>query len=270
MMNKFSIFILTLVLAGLMLSCKKEEKVEPVRLTVLPSESFLSAASNQVLNFNIKGNGDVSLSKFKITYKEGNGPLVTLLDSALTTKQLSTLFSFQIPNYGLQNMYLSFYFELYDSEGNEKVQAKGVNVLVANRPLSEMVNHEMYSKASGKPNAFDLRDGQAIYLSSPPTPIMNISDTVTLDSLSKTWISPSGGLFVKKNNFDYDNATLLSVKNDFEGGAKSNKVLNLAPGDIILFRQMYGVEAFYAVIKMTAINNPVGLENDRYTFAVKK
>lgn len=263
---------LVLIIPICFLSCKKDKETdeEKIGLNVTPGETFLTATPGEYKTFNISGSSPSKLSRLKITYKREGGALSTLVDSLLETNKIDYSFPFQIPLYGSQNIYLNIYFEITNTEGETATVAKGINVLFNNYPLSEIVDNELYSRLSGQPSAYNLRSESAISYLDPATEDMNITDSVQVDSLSLTWISPAGGQFVRKNTFDYNNATLADLKNSFESSAKTTKLVNLMIGDIILYKQTYGIEVFYAAVKITDIQNNAGSNNDKYIFNIKK
>lgn len=262
---------LVILFSTILSSCKKDKETEEkIALNVTPQEAFLNATPGEYKLFNISGSSPVNLSRLKVTYRKEGGMLTTLLDSLLVSPKINYSFPFQIPVYGSQNVYLNIYFELTDAEGEVVTVAKGINVLFTNYVLTEIVDNELYSRLSGQPSAYNLRSQTALSYTDPPTEDMNITDSVQVDSLSLTWISPAGGQFVRKNSFDYTNATLTDLKNNFESSAKTTKLVNLMTGDIILYKQTYGIEVFYAVVKITDIQNNAGSTNDKYIFNIKK
>ena len=252
-------------------SCKKDKTDdEKITIYVSPAATFIDATPGEYKNFSIVGSSPSKLSRLKITYKKEGGALSTLLDTTLETKKISFSFPFQIPTYGTQNIYLNLYFELTDVEGETALAAKGLNVLFANYPLTQTVDNELYSRSSGQPSAYNLRSASSLIYTNAWTEDMNISDTLQADTLSHSWISPGGGQFVRKNSFDFANASLTDLRNAYEASAKTNKISNLTTGDIILFKQTYGIEVFYAAIKVTGVQNNPGSSNDKYIFDIKK
>jgi hypothetical protein len=270
MKKSFAKYFLIVVLAFLAVSCKKKEEEEKLTISVSPVETFLTAIPGSTKTFSISGSSPVRLERLKIYYKLENGNPVFLQDSLLSTKTFSQVYYFQVPNFGTQNVYLQMFFELADSEGNVVNAAKGIDVNFTNRSLAETVDNEMFSRLSGNPSAYNLRAGVSLNYIIPATESMNITDSLQADSLSYSWISPAGGLFVRSNSFDYQNASLESVKNAFEAGGKTNKISELVVGDIILFKQTYSSEVFYAAIKITSIQNNAGSNTDKYIFNIKK
>lgn len=274
-MKRISAGFLAALLISLALStlssCKKDKNDdEKITINVSPVATFIDATPGEYKTFTVIGSSPSKLSRLKITYKKEGGALITLLDSTLETKKISFGFPFQIPNYGTQNIYLNMYFELTDSEGETATAAKGINVLFTNYPLTQTVDNEMYSRLSGQPSAYNLRSASSVAYTIPGTEDMNITDSLQADSLSYSWISPGGGQFVRKNTFDFANATLTDLRNAFESSAKTNKISSILVGDIILFKQTYGTEVFYAALKVTALQNNAGSSNDKYIFDIKK
>ncbi len=252
-------------------SCKKDKDEESkISLSVSPSQAFINANQGEFKIFHISGSSSSKLTRLKITYRKQGDQLSTLLDSILEVKQIDFYYTFQIPTYGSQNVYLNMFFELTDVDGDVVTAAKGITVSYENYPLTEVVDNELYSRLSGHPSAYNLRAGIAVNYALPTTEDMNITDSVQVDSLSLTWISPAGGQFVRKNSFNYSNATINDLKNEFESSAKTTKLVNLAVNDIILYKQTYGIELFYAAIKITDIQNNPGSNNDKYIFNIKK
>ena len=251
-------------------SCKKDKLEDKITLTVTPAETFISVVPGQIKNFTITGASPVKLQRLKITFKTAGGLLSTLLDSLLEVKNITLQYPFKVPNYGTQNVSISMYFELIDTDGNSINVSKGIDVAYGDRALTSIVGNELNSRNSGLPSAYNLRSSSSLVYTTPYTEDMNITDTLQADSLSKAWISPAGGFFVKDNSFFYDFATLSYLKNAYEGAAKTNKISGLKIGDVILYKQTYGIEAFYAAMKITDIQNNPGASNDKYIIDIKK
>ncbi len=268
--NNLLLIFCSIAVVFFLTSCKKNKLEDKITLSISPVETFITVTSGQTKIFTITGNSPVKLQRLKITYKTGGGALSTLLDSTLEVKSFTMQYPFQVPDYGSQNVSLSLYFELTDSDGNSISASKGLDVTFADRALTSISGNELYSRLSGQPSAYNLVLSTSLVFSSPYTEDMNITDSLQADSLSYSWISPSGGLFARKNSFDFGAATLLSLKNAYEATAKTNKISGLKIGDIILYKQIYGTEAFYAAIKITDIQNNTGSANDKYMFNIKK
>ena len=96
--------------------------------------------------------------------------------------------------------------------------------------------------------------------------------TPFVTEISRTWRSPAGGRFVRFNEFDYANATDVSLESAFLAGIPSETIENIAIGDMILVKlgSLPAEQRFYAVMKiMDVVDEPGTADNDRYVFNMK-
>ena len=92
--------------------------------------------------------------------------------------------------------------------------------------------------------------------------------------LGRRWITNVGLQFVKYNQFDYANASPITIKSSYDGGVKYNYVDNLASGDIVLTRINHSnPDSGYIVLKFVYViddSDTTNANNDKYIFNVKK
>jgi hypothetical protein len=145
-------------------------------------------------------------------------------------------------------------------------------VVVVNQevPLVEIAGNAFHSNLSGKPNAFVIQGFQAIFydlLSSvKPDFTDNSIDSVHHNTLSREWISPSGLLFCRLNDFNYPQATATSVNAAYQIAAKHTKITSLTSDDILIFGNNTKAKG---AIRFTQIIDADSTLDDRYIFNIK-
>ncbi|HRZ42945.1 MAG TPA: hypothetical protein P5228_09630 [Bacteroidales bacterium] len=145
-------------------------------------------------------------------------------------------------------------------------------VVVVNQevPLTEVAGNAFHSNLSGKPNAFLLQGFQAVFYDQQSTQkpdfADNSTDSVHHNTLSREWVSPSGLLFCRLNDFNYPQATETSVQSAWSIAAKHVKISNLTNDDILIFgtaTKARGAIRFSQIIDMDSTLD------DRYMFNIK-
>lgn len=257
-------------------SCKKD-KNSPALLFVYPESGYISAIPAQVITFTINGSSDAaSLNHFILRSKIPLSGYTVWVDSSLTTNSFSMQYDYQVPVFS-QSTGIQVEFILSDKDGNETKMARIINVTVqTGSGLTETTGHEMYSAISGKQDAYDLAAGTPLFSQSAPLPTQHIRDSTVNDSsgtylLSKKWLSPAGLKFVRFVDFDYANATPLTIKQSYEAGVKNAFISNIAQDDILLTRlPVSNPDSGYAAIKLVYVIDQDSSDFDRYIFNIKK
>jgi len=263
-LSKIWLFFFLVLLA----TCTKE-KEEPV-LHVSPYDIYITASPDEILTFNITCQADVDLQRLLITSKELESFTQVELDTTISGTNYTYRFEFLVPEVAENTtIYLEFTMEMKNGETIKT--GRVIEVLIVDQLLEETAGHEMYSRFSGKENAYDLYNGDALYSHLADSSLMHIMDTTDSDNLLKRWISPAGALFVRFNDFDYANCTNSSVKQAFNSGADHEFIDNLLTGDILLVK-LFDSEADsrFIALKITSIHDNPGSEADRYIFNIKK
>lgn len=81
----------------------------------------------------------------------------------------------------------------------------------------------------------------------------------------------AGLKFIRFNDFDYANASYLSVRKAFEVGIKNPILDNIKEDDIILTKlNRSSIDSGYVAIRIVYVIDSDSTLNDRYIFNVKK
>ncbi len=281
-MNIWVKFTLLGLLAALSInSCTKDKELEKPLVGVSPSGLSVNSPVGEYVSFYITVDTDIQLRQFRITSQIDNPgePLIVELDTglnSLTSFELS--FSFLVLE-AAANSSIIVNFAATDNNGN--VGSRAMRIYVGPLPpdptqpelLTETSGHKMYSGNSQNADAYNLEAGVAMFSFSSDSTDLDLKDMPlndTTDLISRSWVSPSGGQFVKFSAFDYANATDSSLLNAYQSGVELSKVDNLVDGDIILTRLVNSSSFQYAAIQVVLINDPDSTDLDFYLFNFKK
>lgn len=268
-MNKFfSLLIVAILMAG----CNKDETVS-IGLSISPGYLVGNSKPGSIITFKVNANSEKGIKKFNITSDLSFAPAVVVVDSTVDGRKNFTIsYDYLVPN-SSSDYSVILTFEIVDNEGNSKNEARQINVKVSNVPLKETTGITIYSKQSGKADAFSVVDLTPQFSNLSLTSKRDIqidSDKDATSDLSLSWISPSGGKFVKYNGFDYVNSTKLSLENAYTTGVKLDKVSDLKEDDIILLRVIKSDSVIYSALRIVSIIDQTDSENDRYIINLKK
>ena len=263
------IWLLSVLLLTFFAGCE-QENIEPV-LILTPNQLYLVSEPEEVLTFDIRfEGGSVEARRLRITSKVADSFTQTELDSALSGTIFYYKFEYRVPLvYEELNIYLEFLMETSSSEimGSGRV----VEVKISEKLLVETAGHEMYSMASEKHNAYNLRLGNPLHSSLADSAQMHIMDTTNSDTLLRKWLSPASSLFVRYNGFDYANATNRTVKEAFNSGLKHEFLVDILRDDIIIAR-LYNntADTSYCVVNVSDVIDLPGKDSDKYVFNIKR
>lgn len=265
----FSFIVITLVLAG----CKRENKVPILRIS--PSNHDIDVVSGDVVTFGINCQSDNStLARLVIKSKRGNGFTTVVIDSALSGTSFRWNWEYQAAHATASYMEL-LTFELIDADGEQMSTTRALYVTLTQTVLVETSGHLFYSKNSPvhPESAFDLQDRvQVLYTADSTRRDIQDNPSGTDEVLSRSWISPAGGRFVRFNGFDYANATDVALRNAYLSGVPVEQLSNVEVGDIIITKlgSLPVNTGFYAAVRVTGIvDEPGTADNDRYQFNMK-
>lgn len=271
-MRYFLLIIFSLLLLG---ACEKKEN-SPALLFLYPETNYYNAKSYDILEFDIRGSSGSSLKKFSILSKPESSFSSTIFDTSLNTPNFNLIYQYQAPPV-TQATKITLEFILTDEAGNQTRGAKIITVSPINKVPVETAGHEMFSSVSTKQNAYNLSTGSPLFSSSSAASSQHIKDEtqndtiITVDTLSKKWSSPAGLNFVRFNDFDYANASYISIKQAYEAGVKKSFVDQINNGDIILTRLSHSdPDSGYVVVKLVYIIDDDSTNFDRYIFNIKK
>ena len=140
--------------------------------------------------------------------------------------------------------------------------------------LSETKGHKLNNMKGTSSGAFNLVDLK----NEIPSANSGNKDMVDADSSTAVWdksfATGNGTMFVKlSNNFDYTNATDLSIVAAYASGGAKNAQLNVTTGDMFVVKLRSSNS--YALIKVTSISEETngtgtGKNNEFKQFSVKK
>ncbi|MDF2436711.1 MAG: hypothetical protein K0Q95_1087 [Bacteroidota bacterium] len=257
---------LTVILAS---SCRRDKDSVP-HVTVVPTPLYIYGSVGDLINFNITVDSDKRLSKFYISQQPDNQVPVTVLDTAITTKGVQFVYYYRMPA-NMAGKSIIFEFKAEDEDGNVGKQVRRVFIAAPTAvTLTETTGHRMYSNLSANPDAYDLETNTP-QASTVDTTLRDIQDNSGIDTvLSKSWISPAGGQFVKANGYDYANASDVTATSAYTGGLMLSQVSGLAVNDILITKLGGTSSDKYVVLRITNIIDQPGKNNDYYEFSIKK
>jgi hypothetical protein len=251
-------------------SCKDKNSI-PVVL-VSPSAVNINVTQGDVLTLAVSVSSDKdNLSRFVITTQKENSVLITVLDSTITGKNLNYNYTYYVPDTIQGSVFIKF--TAYDENADKGEYSIRVIISPDVTSLTEIAGNIIYSKYSGKPDAFDINTCTVQFSSLASQDLLDIADSDTIPSdsiLSKAWHSPANNMFVLFNGFDYANATVQSAQSAYNAGTKLALLSNLNVNDIIVTKVKNGISNIYAVIKITNIVETPPVINERYEFNIKK
>lgn len=265
--------LLASLIVGLFVGCKRENTLPILRIT--PTNHDIDVTSGQVIGIGISGRSEnASLARFTIKSKRGNGFTTTIVDSTLSGTSFGWQWEYQVANATASYVEL-LTFILQDSNGEQMSTTRALYVTLGETVLVETSGHLFYSRNStiNPESAFDLEDRvQVIYTTDSARRDIQDNPSGTGEALSKSWISPAGGRFVRFNGYDYANATDVSLRNAFHSGIPVDVLNNVEVGDIILTRlgSLPANTGHYAAMRITGLVDEAGTaDNDRYQFNLK-
>jgi len=261
-----------LVLVAALTACKRESTI-PI-LTISPANHDIAATSGDVVGFVIGGRSENStLARILIQSKRGNGFTTTVKDSSLSGTRFVWNWEYLVAHAtDPYNELLTF--TLFDANGDQMSTTRKLYVSLSQTVLQETSGHLFYTRSSAlhPEAAFDVQERvQVLYTVDSARRDVQDNTMGGADDLSRSWISPAGGRFVRFNGFDYANATDVSLRNAFNSGIPSEQLDNLTTGDLIITRlgSLAPNNGYYAVLRITDVIDESGSDNDRYTFNLK-
>ena len=147
-------FILFLLSALMIASCKKDKSTGPPLVFVSPDALFVYANPNDIVEFKIDLEAKAGLSEFKVTSKIDDGQSLTKTETAVTLNgqtSYSVIFEFTAPQAAAGSSVI-LTFNATDASGATGTVPKRVVVSSPPPPpivpkfLVETAGHKMYSK----------------------------------------------------------------------------------------------------------------------------
>ena len=259
------------------LSSCQDDDIDPIILILSPNNYEINANTGDYVKIGVKVESDVVITKLLIQQTINSGKTEALLDSNIMVKSTRFDYSYLVPqmtDYGKNKILI----EVIAINGDGESQKSTKLLIIDNQVeiLEEIAGNEMFSRLASNKNAFNLIDIQPLNFLTADSTIRHIEDysldtgLVSVDTLSRRWVSPAEIRFVKYNSFDYANATNESLKNSFLSGIKTDFIDDLKAGDIILvYLPNAEVGHEYYALKIVYILDPTGVENDKYIFNIK-
>jgi hypothetical protein len=260
----FIIVILVIILS----SCQKVEETTFILLS--PDNLFISTQPLKVVSISVTCSSPNTLQKLKVISHKDDSFSKQELDTIISGKKFSMNFEYQVPEQ-TDSVSIILEFILVDSKGDSYNNMRVLQVGVPSKYLTESAGHELFSKKSGKQNAYDLIKGTPIFSALSDTSMLHIVDTSNSTTLMRKWISKSGVRFVKFNGFDYANCTNFTIRDGFAAGLKYPFVDNLSTGDILIAQiPVDKTRNTLVAVKIVDIIDSQGSDWDRYIFNIKR
>lgn len=254
------------------MACGKDI-TEPEGINVSPDDLVYAAQAGHIEIFKVRGYAAKKFIRLRITSKRPDSYTETLLDSSFGSRERFSIdWEYRYEN-DIKNYTILLNFILTDETGTDYSAAREVHVRITDVFLTEFSGRVVYSSWSGQANALDIATVGARHSWLAPRSAQSLMDDstgITTDSLlSRAWISPAGGSFLKFNGFDYAQATENKLKATLSSGALEDRVDNIQPGDIILYRHKSQANSDAAIRVLNVFDLP-GTAHDRYELAIKK
>lgn len=260
--------IIMLVLLALFTGSCKKKNDKPV-VIVTPSDFRISGLPGDVKDWNISVTSEVKLARLIVKIQPENAFETVYKDTLLYTKNFSYKLQYLIPA-AYAGKLLYFSFSAIDEDGNEGLALKQIQV--GDELLTEYAGLQFFTRSNPSNNAFDLDSlyQTSAFNDSTVRDIQEYAIDSTLQNPTSFWYSPAGGQFVKVNNYDYGNATLLSAKNVYDNSIRVDVTDSIVSGDIYITKLGSNTTNKYVVLKIISVNDNPGNNFDTYTFNVKK
>lgn len=259
------------IAATILINCKGKEK-QPLTVFVSPSSLNFIAKPGERLEFRVSANSEVPIRFLKVVAKEKLLPPYSILDSSISvpTKRIDSFIYVNTPDIAdTSNLLLTF--TVIDQDGNSLSITRQVLIYPDFKVLTEYSGFQMFLPQSGNiRNAFNLIDLNYATLGVSDSSNIDFHDTTRSQVLSRSWVSPRKGKFVRFNDFNYGQANSKSVKDAFDAGLKFDILSGISTNDIILYAANHDSGTLYACIKIVSVENSPGEINPSYRFNVKK
>jgi len=264
--NRF--FLLIAICVFLFCSCSTQTDASDIQVIVRPDSLVMHSEVENIIPFsiNLKALNEPIIS-FQITQRTAKTGLIVLTDSVINTKSFFYNFQYIVPtNIFERKIELSF---IAKTASDYSIISRHILLDSTNVALKESSAHVMYSASVLSNNAFSLKEREIISypLDSTLADIFDFHDTQKEKAiLTCEWRTATEKRFARFNDFDYAEATVLSLQSSYANASKKTTVNQLKTNDIILVGDMTKA---IAVLKIIAIFDNEGYANDRYVFNMK-
>jgi len=255
------------VVGLLFISCEKQ-KDSPILLFLTPSAQYSVSIPGELIIIQIKIQSTEDLKSLSVTRQLDNSSTAVLLDSTITGKTFSLSFEFNAPMV-VDSGRLLLLFQALDSKNNQITEPL---IIIIRNPgvLIESTGFTIYSHSGNKQDAFNLSKKESIFSAlsdSSQVDLIDATDSLSPNTLSRKWKSYTGVRFVRFNDFDYANATFNYLTEVFDAGVKNVFISDIKADDIILIRTISNL--YYVIRIVYVIDNDLNSE-DRYIFNIKE
>ena len=270
-MNKklFFLSLIGAVLVGLFYSCEEKENSD-ILLFVEPDKNYIEIEKNERIDFTINCESNNKIRNFRIGTKSSDFATDYFYDTTINQKNFNLTYPYTVPEKYSQDE-ITVVFAVEDVNNKEKKLAKRIIIRKIDTLLNETTGHTLYSSLAEEADGYNLLQNKAIYtdyVDSSNIHIYDVSvDSIHGNSLSRRWETMTSVKFVKYNDFDYANATNVSLEEAYNSGVKKEFVSNIQTEDIIIANIN---DNTLVAIKITGVYDPDSTQDDRYIFNLKK
>ncbi len=264
-MKKIAICLLSLFVFG---SCSADDDASGVVLLV--SQSARQAEGGEKIYFDIEVRTIHScIERLDIASFDASSGQRELLCECPGTDSYSTRYVYAAPILPVDSLNVELTFTASDACGCTRQAHRQLVVRNSAAPLVEKSGYSIYSPDSGRFDGFSLSELRSLKSSESDPAVVDFfvcPSPEESETLGREWRSLNGTKFAKVNNFNYAEASRASVVSLYENSRCDDFVGNLAIDDIILLgreKQAGGI------LKIVAIYDDPGSENDRYLFNLK-
>ena len=254
-------------------SCKKDDS-SVVNIIVTQPESIKCINDNETINFKIHAFSEKKeVNKLTISSYDGEKGNITVLDSLINSDDVTFYYSYHPQTYTQKDTTsVKLTFTAFSSDNKSTSMVYYLKVVRCSSTLESHDGIIMYAKYSHKQNGFNISSCETLVCeTTTDTTLIDIYDYLNeqLEEgvLSREWRSMSDVLFARFNDFDYPNATQLTLNNAYQASSKFSSINNISIGDIILVGRE---NTSFGVIQITGVYDEDDPNNDRYHFNIKK
>ncbi len=267
-MNKLSLLILSILGVLFTVGCE-EKKDSDFLLFIKPESQYLQVNEKERIDFSIECTSSGKITNFRIGEKSSDYATDYFFDTIPESKDLNFDYTYYVPENAPEEITLLFHVE--NETGKEAQLARKLFVSKVDTLLKETTGHTFYSALSEEADGYNLLEKQPVFTAYADSQDVHIydasADSLHGDNLSGRWETKTDVKFVKYNDFDYANATNLSIQNAYESGIKKEFAGNIRDNDLIILNIQ---NKALAAIKVIAVFDPDSTHNDRYIFNMKK
>jgi len=265
-MKRISLLLFALF-ATCLCACTDESDADDIVLLITCSDSAPEAGQTIYFDIDAYTRHD-SIRNISVTSFDAENRTQTLDVIEVGSKTFYHRFFYEAPSFAADLTDVELTFAAESNEGASQRITRTITVS-AERLLPEHTGFEIHSPTSGKPDAFSMEAMQTLRTEDNDASAIDIyvpADEDNPDALSRRWLSRTGMMFSKADNFNYASATHKSLVQTYANSTRYNSATELEVNDIILIG--HG-EAACAAIKIVGISDGEGCDDDYYLFNIK-